>query len=245
MDSGVAWPLPLICAETNNLLKAISKVSRFSFHAYLAILSLLTIFSKDVLLPLFDFATQRLICTIQMLQDTILGIQGRIQACVLEFKQSSEDTILVSTPVLTPLSNSQFLPVEIVFEKHMLISTHEWSFHTVQKYGDSPVYCKDYQNIFRFSKYFKFQLCRSSHWLVVHKMGLLQQRSFYPNLRFWCKTYEWHHSWQEHTSKFWHRNGPHCIPHFSCKNNNPSGNQNSSKWFYLVLNPCTVLVYSL
>lgn len=101
------------------------------------------------------------------------------------------------------------------------------------------------KNIFRFSKHFKFQLCWSSHWLLVHKMGLLQQKSLYPNLRFWCKTYEWHHSWQEHTLKFWHRNCPHCIPHFSCKNNNSSGNQNSSKWFYHVLNPCTVLVYSL
>lgn len=62
---------------------------------------------------------------------------------------------------------------------------------------DSPVHWKNYQNIFRFSKYFKVQFCWSSHWLVVHKMGLLQQRSFYPNLRFWCKTSEWHHSWQE------------------------------------------------
>lgn len=127
----------------------------------------------------------------------------------------------------------------------MLISTHEGSFYIVQKYEDSPVCCKNYQNTFRFSKYFKFQLCWSSHWLVVHKMGLLQQRSLYPNLRFWCKTYEWQHSWQEHTLKFWQRNGPHCIPHFSCENNNSSGNQNSSKWFYLVLNPCTVLLYSL
>lgn len=123
----------------------------------------------------------------------------------------------------------------------MLISTHEGSFYIVQKYEDSPVCCKNYQNTFRFSKYFKFQLCWNSHWLVVHKMGLLQQRSLYPNLRFWCKTYEWQHSWQEHTLKFWQRNGPHCIPHFSCENNNSSGNQNSSKWFYLVLNPCTVL----
>lgn len=82
----------------------------------------------------------------------------------------------------------------------MPISTYEWSFHIVQQYNDSPVYCKDYQNIFRFSQYFKSQLCCSSHWLVVHKMGLLQRRSLYPNARFWCKSYEWHHSWQEH---FW------------------------------------------
>lgn len=48
-----------------------------------------------------------------------------------------------------------FLLVETVFKKHMLISTYEWCFHIFQHCEDSLVYCKDYQNILRFSKYLK------------------------------------------------------------------------------------------
>lgn len=51
-----------------------------------------------------------------------------------------------------------------------------------------------------------------------------------------------------HIFKFWHKISPHKrnpTAHFLHKTNNPSENQNSSKWLYFVLNPCTVLVHSL
>lgn len=72
-----------------------------------------------------------------MLQETTLGVQGRIQVWQFladsDLKQSSRDNILVSIPVYQLSLVHYFLPVEIIFKKRLLISVHEWSFHIVQQ----------------------------------------------------------------------------------------------------------------
>jgi len=116
-------------------------------HTLLFFLSYHVTFSKSIPLPLYDFATQRLIPTIQMLLETILGIQGRNPGCVLadsDLKQFwgqhpcfhsclsplcnslfLRDNILVSISVYHLPVIHYFLPVKIVSKKQMPISTHE------------------------------------------------------------------------------------------------------------------------